>query len=161
MPKLSDLQITILTTAAERADGSLLPLSDTQKLSPGIRRSITSLITRGFAAEGEGASVPDDAVWRTEGERQLGVTITNQGRTAIGVPVQVPAPAAADAPPTKIGQVTALLRRAGGATVDELIAVTGWLPHTTRAALTGLRKKGHSIEKAKRDGTTTYMIATA
>jgi DNA-binding MarR family transcriptional regulator len=42
-----------------------------------------------------------------------------------------------------------LLQREEGATLGELIDATGWLPHTTRAALTGLRKKGHAIEKTK------------
>ena len=41
---------------------------------------------------------------------------------------------------TKIAQVIELLRRRDGATLAELVA-TGWLPHTTRAALTGLRKR--------------------
>jgi hypothetical protein len=36
--------------------------------------------------------------------------------------------------------VIALLQQEQGATLAELIATTGWLPHTTRAALTGLRK---------------------
>jgi hypothetical protein len=83
----------------------------------------------------------------------------------VGAPVPVPmapAPAAPNARgTTKIALVTDLLQRADGATLAELVEATGWLPHTTRAALTGLRKKGHSIEKATRDGTTTYMIAAA
>lgn len=33
-----------------------------------------------------------------------------------------------------------LLARKEGASLDEMIAATGWLPHTTRAALTGLRQ---------------------
>jgi hypothetical protein len=33
-----------------------------------------------------------------------------------------------------------------------LIAATGWLPHTTRAALTGLRKSGFEIERRQEDG---------
>ncbi len=41
----------------------------------------------------------------------------------------------------KIAQVIALLEGPGGATLAELVAATGWLPHTTRAALTGLRKR--------------------
>jgi site-specific DNA recombinase len=36
-----------------------------------------------------------------------------------------------------------LLQRDCGATLEELIAATDWLPHTTRAALTGLRKRGY------------------
>ena len=52
----------------------------------------------------------------------------------------------------------ALLQRDGGVTLAELIEATGWLPHTTRAALTGLRKKGHAVDRVKRDGTTCYCI---
>ena len=50
--------------------------------------------------------------------------------------------------------VIGLLVRGGGATLPELIDATGWLPHTTRAALTGIRKKGHVVERTKRDGVT-------
>jgi Protein of unknown function (DUF3489) len=47
-----------------------------------------------------------------------------------------------------------------GATLDELVAATAWLPHTTRAALTSLRKKGHQIDKGKRGDATCYTVAT-
>jgi DNA-binding IclR family transcriptional regulator len=57
--------------------------------------------------------------------------------------------------------VLGLLQREEGATLAELVAATGWQPHTTRAALTGLRHKGHLIEKWQRDGATTYRIRTA
>ena len=43
-----------------------------------------------------------------------------------------------------------------GATLDQMIAATGWLPHTTRAALTGLRKAGYAIDSDKIDGVRTY-----
>jgi Protein of unknown function (DUF3489) len=46
---------------------------------------------------------------------------------------------------SKLAQVIELLHRDHGATVDELIAATGWLAHTTRAALTGLRKRGYAV----------------
>ena len=48
-----------------------------------------------------------------------------------------------------------------GATLADLIEATGWLPHTTRAALTGLRKKGHVLAKDKRGDATCYRIAGA
>ena len=64
-------------------------------------------------------------------------------------------------PVSKISLVADLLRRKGGATLAELVAATGWLPRTTRAALTGLRKKGHGIERGTRDGVTTYAIAAS
>jgi hypothetical protein len=69
------------------------------------------------------------------------------------------AQASARGAPTKTAKVLELLRRSTGASLDELVAATGWLPHTTRAALTGLRKKGHSIAKEKVDGLTRYSIA--
>ena len=46
---------------------------------------------------------------------------------------------------TKIAQVIEMLNRNSGATLDELVAATQWLPHTTRAALTGLRKRGYCV----------------
>lgn len=60
--------------------------------------------------------------------------------------------------PSKIGVVVALLERPDGATLAEMVESTGWLPHTTRAALTGLKKKGHVITKAKRGDVTCYHI---
>ena len=46
---------------------------------------------------------------------------------------------------TKIARVVELLQRDQGANLDELIAATGWLPHTARAALTGLRHRGYDV----------------
>jgi len=55
-----------------------------------------------------------------------------------------------------------MLRQNEGATLDAMVAATGWLPHTTRAALTGLRKKGHVLERSRReaDGKTVYRIVS-
>ena len=61
---------------------------------------------------------------------------------------------------TKSAAVVVLLQRSQGATLAELIAATGWLPHTARAALTSIRKQGRVIEKVKRGETTCYHIAT-
>ena len=60
----------------------------------------------------------------------------------------IESPSPSRSPPrsgTKLAQVTKLLQRDDGATIDELIATTGWLAHTTRAALTGLRKRGYAV----------------
>jgi hypothetical protein len=46
---------------------------------------------------------------------------------------------------SKLALVIELLRRAGGATIVDLTQATGWLPHTTRAALTGLRKREYAV----------------
>jgi hypothetical protein len=52
-----------------------------------------------------------------------------------------------------------MLSGKSGATLDDLIEATGWLPHTTRAALTGLRQKGFSIERTREKDASVYRIA--
>ena len=54
-----------------------------------------------------------------------------------------------------------MLRRVEGATLAQMVEATGWLPHTARAALTGLKKKGHVITSEKLDGVRTYRVAAA
>ena len=60
---------------------------------------------------------------------------------------------------TKQSQVLDLLRREEGALLSDIVTATGWLPHTARAALTGLKKKGHAIESRRADKQTTYILA--
>jgi hypothetical protein len=62
---------------------------------------------------------------------------------------------------SKLMEIIELLRRDQGATTNELIAATNWLPHTTRAALTGLRKRGYAITRDRSDGITRYMLRVA
>jgi Protein of unknown function (DUF3489) len=52
-------------------------------------------------------------------------------------------------PGSKQALVIEMLSREDGASLDALVKVTGWLPHTTRAALTGLRKKGYALERLR------------
>jgi len=63
---------------------------------------------------------------------------------------------------SKLAQVIELLQRDRGATIDELIAATGWLAHTTRAALTGLSKRGYAvaIDRSDEERGSFYRIPT-
>ena len=63
--------------------------------------------------------------------------------------------------PTKSQQVIDLLRRGGGATLEEMAALAQWLPHSTRAFMTGLRKKGYVIESTKIGIVRRYQIVSA
>ena len=65
-------------------------------------------------------------------------------------------------PGTKLAEVIGLLSRSNGATIADLIAATGWLSHTTRAALTGLRQRGYVIglDRSNRAGGSVYRIGT-
>ncbi len=59
---------------------------------------------------------------------------------------------------TKQALLLELIGREGGATLEELTSVTGWLPHTTRAAITGLRKRGHDVQCQRVDGVSRYTV---
>lgn len=76
--------------------------------------------------------------------------------TKVGKVVQTEA--AREPAGSKIDQVIELLQRNHGATLGELTKITGWQPHSVRAVLTALRKKGHAITKSKRSEVTCYCI---
>lgn len=189
MAKLTDIQLILLTTASQRDDGSLLPPPDSiGEQGERIRKAITALLKRGLVEEAETNSA--NAIWREDGDLRFTVIITAAGRDVIGAagddeqgqqePVMPTtatsesdvgsdaddgrATEAADTAP-KLGSkqsiIIALLKQETGATLKDLEAATGWLPHTTRAALTGLRKKGHTITKEKVDWATRYMIVAS
>ena len=89
----------------------------------------------------------------------IGQSSKARGSTAkptAGSDSQAAAPAGAPKAPTKQQQLAALIVRDEGATLNQMIAATGWLPHTTRAALTGLKKRGYVISSDKIDGLRTY-----
>ena len=171
MTKLTDLQSLLLTHAAGREDGSLTALPDSAGVAPArVMTAITQLLRRGLLEEREVAARA--AHHRADGDLRYGAFITVAGLTAIGAvegggdraPAAAPASTSPQPQPerqSKTALVLGLLRREGGATLAELVAATDWLPHTTRAALTGLRKKGHAIEREPRDGVSHYRLTVA
>ena len=61
--------------------------------------------------------------------------------------------------PTKAVKVQKLLSRPKGATLVEIMDATGWLPHSARAFMTGLRKKGHNlVRECRTSGETSWRI---
>ena len=61
---------------------------------------------------------------------------------------------------SNLAKVIGMLTSKAGTTIEAIVKATEWLPHTTRAALTGLRKRGYRIEKEPREGgRTIYRIA--
>jgi predicted ArsR family transcriptional regulator len=63
--------------------------------------------------------------------------------------------------PTKHSQVIALLSREGGASLEEMSAKANWLTHSTRAFMTGLKKKGYVLDSEKVEGVRRYRIISA
>ncbi len=60
-------------------------------------------------------------------------------------------------PGTKQARLVDYLSRPWGTNIADLTRLLGWQPHTVRAALTGLRKKGYRVTGTKdKDGATVY-----
>jgi hypothetical protein len=61
---------------------------------------------------------------------------------------------------TKSAKLIGMLERAEGASVAELGQRLGWLPHTVRAAITGLRHAGREVTRSKdENGKSIYRLA--
>jgi hypothetical protein len=185
-PALSDIQYILLAAAAHRPDGSLLPWPQSLKgHADAVPKAVASLLRRRLIAEIE-VERPARAR-RSVGRKYFGLMVTQAGgalvlaerrardeapaerdRAAAPGPVSDtavadPAPALAPTtsgvrPGTKQALLIDLLRSEAGASIADLALATGWLPHTTRAALTGLRKRGYIITQEKVEGTIRYRV---
>jgi hypothetical protein len=166
MPKLNDTQLILLSTASQHPNGSFYPLPPSlADAGDRATKAIAAVAKLALAEERE--TCEPTTVYRTDGDLRYGMFITKAGIKAIDAGPdsnrdQVTTPTASRPErQSKTAAVIALLQRDGGASSVESIEATGWLPHTTRAALTGLRKKGHVIERSKRGDDTCYRIAAA
>ena len=54
-------------------------------------------------------------------------------------------PAVVVSPSTKAASIIAMLKSKGGATLAEIMAVTGWRQHSVRGFLAGALKKRHGL----------------
>ena len=185
--KLTDTQLLILSAAAQREDRCIAAPPSLKGAA--AKKIAAKLVAAGLAQEikaKSGAHVwrQDDATgrayslqWTAAGLKAIAVdeaeaaeaaseilpTPPGEGRKDLDPAVGSGAPPTAIAAPregSKLAQVIGLLRREGGATIDQLAHAMGWLPHTTRAALTGLRKRGFGIDrrKAKDERAGAYVI---
>lgn len=171
--RLTDSQLVMLSTAARRENGAVLPLSKSLKLNAGaVTLVLKSLLKHKHIAESEAAN--DVAAWREDKNgRRFTLAITPAGLKAIGVdtlPEQKSeaAPAAksarketkanAKAGPapkaqkkvaregSKLSMLVDLMRRKTGATIDEAMKATGWQQHSVRGAISGALKKKMGLE---------------
>jgi hypothetical protein len=175
--KLTDTQLVMLSAAAERED---LCLRAPDKMKGAIlTKTSDKLVKLGLVREVRAkAGMP---VWRRDDGQIYAFKLTKAALKAIAVneeSEQAIATNKATRPQrqlnttdargphvigeraktlrtrtgSKLAKVIDLLRRSEGATIHNLMEATGWLPHTTRAALTGLRKRGHKIVLDRSEG---------
>ncbi|WP_428334198.1 DUF3489 domain-containing protein [Novosphingobium sp.] len=167
--KLDDLHLILLSAASQREDGNVLPFPDSiADKKGGIAGALADLLMHKLVDEAP--CYAKVSAWRESGDDRYALIINDKGHAAISlgkhavepvIEVDTVVPPSLPSATSKSAAVITLLQRDQGATMPELMEVTRWLPHTTRAALTGLRKKGHIIEKIKRDTATCYRIAAA
>ena len=174
--KLTEMQRTVLLSTND-LDFVVRPAG----LKPSQAAKMTAvLVEAGLAKEIRAkAGCP---VWREDDTGQrFALKVLKAGQTIVATQGETPEtsvsanhlndaklrdPASGSSPAqhgTKQSAIVALMERPQGASTAELIAATGWLPHTTRAALTGLRKKGITIARspAEQGSGSVYRIAAA
>src|SRR5215204_2558955 len=181
MPK-SHTQLVILSSASQREDGFAVLPEGVRAAS--VKAAVIRLTKLGFLKQVRVKR--DQPHWSSdEGGRRIGLKITTAGSAAIGVGddskgEEQPAPepkrrskkaaepgeaqreTGAPRRGSKRAQIIALMQGMAGATLNDMVEVTGWLPHTTRAALTGLRHKGYAIARGKNaEAKTVYRIDAA
>ncbi|WP_170335485.1 DUF3489 domain-containing protein [Ruegeria arenilitoris] len=59
---------------------------------------------------------------------------------------------------TRQQQLQKLLSRKSGATIAQIQKAFGWQPHSARAAISMMRKAGHTVERSGSDEGTVYRI---
>ena len=166
--RLSDAQLVLLSAASQRKD-ALVVLANT---TASTARTVTSLIRRRLLTEVPVR--PRQPSWREDAAGPVGLQVTKEGFAALGIerepaslpkaeaPIGSPPPAVSVRSGTKQAAVVDLLSRDEGATLRELASAMGWLPHTTRAALTGLRRRGYRVgSSTTANGERSYWIAQA
>lgn len=148
----SPVHRSLIEAASTRPDACFVP---PERVRGRARRLLgEKLVALGVA---ETITLPDSdgpITWWVEGDRgAIGLRLAPTRRQELPFTPEAPQLTQIVEPRgwTKIAWVLALLRRAEGADLQAIVAATGWLPHTARAALTGLRRRGHAIE-ARRDG---------
>ena len=152
MTKISDIQAIILSAAAQREDRIALPLPESLR-GGGAAKVVGAMLAKGFLEEAEADMREGEPVWRATGDGH-GITLvaTEAGLAAIGIEANTSA-APETAPKTrrpregtKQATLIAMLRSPNGATIEEIMAATGWQSHTVRGAMAGALKKKLGLE---------------
>ena len=134
------------------------------------KKVVTMMIDRDLLEEVDADLRKGEPLWRETGDGHgTTLVVTDAGLLAVGIePVVVKTMAAvrqhsvAEQTPktptiranTKQAQIIALLQRPEGASIAEIVAVTGWLAHSIRGLISGALKKklGLPVTSEKQDG---------
>ena len=168
MTKLTETQSIILSAAAQRPDNIALPLPK-GLAGAAAKMVIGKMIERGWIQEVDANLRRGEPLWRETGDGHgTTLVVTDAGLLVIGIePVVVKTMVAirehaAEAPAPKVptprvgtkqAMLVAMLQTAEGATMDAIVAATGWQAHTARGAMSGAlgKKLGLVVTSAMDD----------
>ncbi|WP_101341880.1 DUF3489 domain-containing protein [Cereibacter azotoformans] len=144
--QLSDAQAVILSTACAREDGAVFPVTASLK-GGAVGNVCKSLLKQGLIEEI--AATDLNTVWRHDEERgPITLRATPLAYSTLGItdqqdetPVEAPTAPVQRRKGTKQATLIAMLRAPDGATIEEIMAATGWQSHTVRGAMAGALKK--------------------
>jgi len=147
------------TKAAAKVDTSVIN-KPVRNGGPEPERRNPRARSRSAAAHQAGATAgaADGVVVHEKSEQ----TRSRSKRAAARADVQAGSVTSTDQPTasTKRAKLIAMLERPEGASVAEIGQRLGWLPHTVRAAITGLRKAGRAVTRSKdADDRSVYRFA--
>ena len=169
MIKLTETQTNILTAGAQRPDNIALPLPK-GLAGAAAKMAVTKMIERGWLEEVDANLRRGEPLWYEPGDGHgTTLVVTDAGLLAIGIePVVAQATVAirihaTEAPVpkrpvprtgTKQALLIALLQAPDGATMEAMIAATGWQVHSLRGVMSGAlgKKMGLTVTSAKEDG---------
>ncbi len=169
MTKLTETQMIILSTGAQRPDNIALPLPK-GLAGAAAKMAVTKMIERGWLQEVEANLRRGEPLWRETGDGHgTTLVVTDAGLLAIGIePVATSVEKAQSEPVairtgTKQAQIIALLQRPEGASIAEIVTATGWQPHSARGMISGALKKklGLPIIAEKVEGRGTVYLLTS
>ncbi len=149
MPKLTDIQLVILSTAARRQDYAVLPLPKSLKIKGGATTKTLEGLRKKSLLE-EKPAARNAAVWR-EGEdgRRMMLVITDAGLQAIGVDVDEKTSTQSPSTKTRAKKPRRrIVQKPTAAAPKGKKSQTAARQGTKQALLIGLlkRKKGATIE---------------
>lgn len=168
MTKLTETQTIILSAGAQRRENIALPLPK-GLAGAAAKMAVSKMIEHGWLQEVDANLRRSELLWRETGDGHgTTLVVTDAGLLAIGIePVVVKAvvairehaaktPAAKSPIPrtgTKQAMLIALLQAPEGATMETIIAATGWQAHSARGAMSGAlgKKLGLVVTSAKED----------
>ncbi|MDF2116388.1 DUF3489 domain-containing protein [Roseiarcaceae bacterium H3SJ34-1] len=138
----------VMENAAGETDDASSNASDPEPAIEGATPTVTA----------DGPPLLEDAA-QSESQTQVATapTTTTEG-LADAEPAEASLVGSAPRAGTKQKLVMDMLAAPNGSSLTALTEATNWLPHTTRAVITGLRKRGYIIERKRADGITTYRI---